>query len=333
MTLFPKILAKQRKMTDKKILITDYVHDLLIEKLKSHGYDFDYMPDITLPGVKSVIKRYCAVVINTKTRMDKEMLKLADSLKLIVRLGSGLDIVDLDYAAEKGIVVERTPEANSNAVAEHAMAMLLALMTNLVTANREVRKMQWNREKNRGVELQGKTVGIIGFGHTGSAFAEKLRSFGVKILVYDKYKQRFAADIRYIQESNMKMIFEHSDILSLHIPLTGETEKMVNRRFLNKFNKNIIFINTSRGKIVKTEDLLDALNSGKVKGAALDVLENEKIDSYTQEEKEMYGELFSKPNVIVTPHIAGWTAESKKKIASSAFEKIEKHCFRSYGER
>jgi len=258
--------------------------------------------------------------------MDREMLDLATRLKLIVRLGSGLDIVDLDYAAKKEIVVERTPEANSNAVGEHAMAMLLALMTNLVPANMEVRNMQWNREKNRGMELQGKTVGIIGFGHTGPAFAKKLSSFDVKILVYDKYRQRFGEDIRYIEETDMEAIFEESDILSLHIPLTRETRYLVNKDFLSKFKKDIFFINTSRGKIVKTIDLLDALKSGKVKGAALDVLENEKIDSFTEEEMKIYKKLFSMPNVIVTPHIAGWTMESKEKIAKSVFEKIRKYC-------
>ena len=310
-----------------KILITDYVDELLLKELDTHGYDYDYEPDITLDGVKSIISRYCAVVINTKTKMDREMLDLATGLKLIVRLGSGLDIIDLDYAAAKGIIVERTAEANSNAVGEHAAAMLLALMTKLVTANMEVRNMQWNREKNRGVELQGMTVGIIGFGHTGPAFAAKLRSFDVKILVFDKYRQRFGEHIRYIVESNMQEIFEQSDILSLHIPLTAETQYMVNKDFFEKFKKNILFINTSRGKIVKTRDLIDALESGKVKGAALDVLENEKIDTYTDEERKMYKKLFSMPNVIVTPHIAGWTEQSKRKIAKSAFDKINKYCY------
>lgn len=309
-----------------KILITDNVHQLLIDNLEKSGFKITYLPEITWDEVFDIIDDYCAIVINTKTKMNKKMLDKAKNLKVIVRLGSGLDIIDLDYAHKKNIIVERTPEGNRNAVAEHSMGLLLSLLNNIVTSNIEVRNFQWNREKNRGLELEGKTIGLIGFGNTGTSFAKKLKCFDLNILVYDKYKQRFQEEFRYVSETGMNRLFEECDILSLHIPLTKETFHLVNEEFINKFKKNIYLINTSRGKIIDTKDLIKGLESGKIKGAALDVLENEKPWTYDEEEKMNYQKLFSMENVIVTPHIAGWTLESKEKIAKFTFEKIMKYC-------
>ena len=309
-----------------KILITDNVHPLLIENLEKSGYDVAYLPQIEWDEVYDIIEDFCAIVINTKTVMNKKMLDKAKNLKLIVRLGSGLDIIDLEYAHKKNIIVERTPEGNRNAVAEHALGLLLAMLNNIVSSNIEVRNFQWNREKNRGIEIEGKTIGIIGFGNTGTSFAEKLKCFDLNILVYDKYKQRFQEQFRYVRETGMNRLFGECDIVSFHIPLTEETKYLVDKSFINKFRKDIYLINTSRGKIINTKDLVNELESGKIKGAALDVLENEKPWTYNEEEKVMYNKLFSMENVIVTPHIAGWTVESREKIATCSYEKIKKNC-------
>jgi D-3-phosphoglycerate dehydrogenase / 2-oxoglutarate reductase len=305
-----------------KVLITDDVDNSLIAKLKKVNFSFDYFPEIQLNEIKKIIHQYEIIVINTKTVMDREMIDLAFKLQLIIRLGSGLEIIDLEYASIKGIKVVNTPEGNRQAVAEHALGLLLALMNNIAKSNYQVKNFEWNRESNRGLELNEKTIGIIGFGNTGSSFARVLSGFDVKILAYDKYKQRFAEDFRNVKETVPEEIFECSDIVSFHVPLTAETVLMGNMNFFKKFKKDIYIINTSRGKVIKTIDLISALKSGKVKGAGLDVLENEKPSMYSDIEKEMYSELFSFDNLIITPHIAGWTKESKEKIAELVFENI-----------
>jgi D-3-phosphoglycerate dehydrogenase len=305
-----------------KILITDFVRFSLIEKLKVARFEVDYIPDISIDAVRLIISQYTVVVINTRTPFDRRMIDIAKKLKLIVRLGSGLDIIDLDCAAEKGIVVRNTPEGNRQAVAEHALGLLLTLTKKIAKSNDEVRDFRFIREENRGGELEGKTLGIIGFGNTGSSFAKILAGFDIKILAFDKYKQRFAKDFRNVKETEPEQMFEECDILSFHIPLTAETVHLGDRDFFNKFKKNFVLINTSRGKNINTMHLLEALKSGKITGAGLDVLENENPAIYSADEKMMYGELFSMENVIVTPHIAGWTNESREKISLLAFKVI-----------
>ena len=314
----------------RKVLITDFVHDLLIEDLEDAGFEAVYLPKIKLDEVKAIIHRYCVVVINTKTVMDREMIDKAINLKLIVRLGSGLDIIDLEYAKQKNVKVANTPEGNRNAVAEHALGLLLSLFNNICISNWEVKEMQWNREKNRGIELYGKTIGIIGFGNTGSQFAKKLSGFDVNILAFDKYKQRFADNIRYVKETSLDSIFKEADVISFHVPLTKETKYFFNKEFIEKVEKDFYLINTSRGMVVNTEDLIEGLETGKVKGAVLDVLENEKLSSYSPAEMKMYKKLFSMANVVVTPHIAGWTNESKIKIAELSLKNILDNCKRKY---
>ena len=305
-----------------KVLITDHVHESLFERLRNSGFEVDYYPEIVIDEVKYIIRDYSIVVINTKTPFDKEMIDLARSLKLIVRLGSGLEIIDLEYASLKGIVVRNTPEGNRQSVAEHALGMLLSLLNNIVKSNIETKKFQRKREENRGIELEGKTIGIIGFGNTGSSFAKVLSGFDVNILAYDKYKQRFADNYRNVIEADLSEIFEKCDILSFHIPLTDETVYMGDMNFFMKFKKDFFLINTSRGRILNTKNLIEALKSGKIRGAALDVLENETPSSYSEKEMLMYRELFSFENVIITPHIAGWTKESKEKIANLTYKCI-----------
>lgn len=308
----------------KKILITDDVHPLLIEGMEADGFHCDYRPEITLEEVRSIIGDYEGLIINSKILVDRVLLDKAPKLRFVGRLGSGMEIVDREYAAVKGVAVLSSPEGNCNAVAEQALGMLLALSNNLLRADREVRQKTWNREKNRGFEIMGKTIGIIGFGHTGSAFAKKLSGMGVKILAYDKYKENYTAGFLNVEAVEMPEIFEKAEIISFHLPLTAETKHLVDLTFINKCKKGVILINTSRGQVIKTEDLIAGLESGDIGGACLDVFENEKPKTYSEREREMYNRLFSFENVVVTPHIAGWTFESKRRLADILLGKIRK---------
>ena len=249
-------------------------------------------------------------------------MEAAPNLEFIGRLGSGLDIIDLDFASDRNIEVFSAPEGNRNAVAEHAMGMLLCLANNICRADHEVRSFYWNREKNRGFELQGKTLGIIGFGNNGRAFAEKFENWQTSVLSYDKYKKHYCQDLRFVTECDLEKVQKEADIISLHIPLTEETNGWIDEKFLSDCKEGVILINTSRGKVVYTADLLALLKSGHVSGACLDVFENEKVDSFNVEERRLYEELYALENVILTPHIAGWTVESKRKISEVLLQKI-----------
>lgn len=305
-----------------KALITDAVHPLLLEGLTAKGYHCDYFPKTTLAQVLEIIGDYQGIIINSKILVDRAFLDKATQLQFIGRLGSGLEIIDLDYAQTKGVQVHRAPDGNCDAVAEHAMGMLLAMAIKLTTGDQQVRQKNWQREEQRGWELMGKTVGILGFGYTGSAFAQRLQGFGVKILAYDKYKSNYANTIPYVTESSLEEIFEQADILSLHLPLTEETIGWVNTDFLNKFKKPIVLINTARGAIIPTPSLLAALDTQKVLGACLDVFENEKPKTYTDDEEKNYKNLFSRNNILCSPHVAGWTVESKERLAKILLNRI-----------
>lgn len=306
----------------KQVLITDYVHPVLITGLRKQGYLVHYAPEIERAQVLEWIPLYTGLVINTKTVADAALIEAAKNLKWIARLGSGLDIIDLPTAQARNITVINTPQANANAVAEHVFGMLLCLMRNIAVADREVRVELWNREKNRGSELSGKVVGIIGFGNTGSAFASKFKGWNVGVLAFDKYKSEYASGSPFIRETTLNDLLAHSDIISIHLPLTVETSQMVNAAFLSACKPGVIIINSARGKIVDTSSLADAMDSGQVSGACLDVLENEKPDNYTSDERECYQRLFTMHNVILTPHIAGWTFESKRKISEQVVAEV-----------
>lgn len=307
-------------MSKGKVLITDDLHSLLKEGLIADGFEVDDRPDIAPEQVLAIINEYTGLVINSKVYAGGELLGKATKLKFVCRAGSGLEVIDLPFAAAHNIAAFNSPEGNRNAVGEQALGMLLGLLNNIVIANGETKNSQWLREKNRGEELSGKTVGLIAYGNTGEAFAKLLRGFDVQILAYDKYKKGFGNE--YVKESTLEEIYERADVLSLHLPLTTETQYMVDYKFLSSFKKPYWFINTSRGKVLRTADMLRALEEGKIKGAALDVLENEKLSSYTAEEQELYNRVAAKPNIILTPHIAGWTHESKRKIAETLLNKI-----------
>jgi D-3-phosphoglycerate dehydrogenase len=304
------------------VLITDAVHELLILGLEEAGYECHYQPDINPEIVSERMQTYTGIIINSKITVDRAFLKSAPNLKFIARLGSGLEIIDLDAAREKGVLVHRSPDGNCDAVAEHALGMLLALANNLCTANVELRNKIWRREELRGWELMGKNIAIIGFGFTGSAFAKRLSGFGVRVLAYDKYRKDFAKDDAYVTESQLDQIYEEADVLSIHLPLNQETKGLVNDEFFNKFKKPIVLINTSRGEIAHTKAILNALDSRKLLGACLDVFENEKPTTYTGEQEILFADLFKRPNVLLSPHIAGWTHESKRRLSQLLLQRI-----------
>ena len=308
-----------------KILFIDSNHPKMHEVLLEKGFVCDLFYDKPVEELKKLIPDYDGIVIRSKFKITKEIIDAAPNLKCIARAGAGMENIDADYAKKKGIACVSAPEGNRHAVAEHALGMLLMLFNNLKKADSEVREGKWRREENRGTELGGKTIGIIGYGNTGSAFAKLLSGFDTSILVYDKYKKNFGSD--KIKESSPEEIFEKADILSLHIPLTEETDYLVSDSYINKFKKNIYLINTARGKCVNTKDLVNNLESGKVLGACLDVLEYEdvsfeKIDLQKLPEPMNY--LARSNKVILSPHIAGWTHESNLKIAEVLAGKIIK---------
>ncbi len=306
-----------------KILFIDSNHPSLHQTLEKAGHVCHLHYDWTKEEIIQNIHLYDGIIIRSKIKITKAFLDKATNLKFIARAGAGMENIDVAYAESKGIKCIHAPEGNRDAVGEHALAMLLALFNNVLRADKEVREGKWLREENRGVELMGKTVGIIGYGNMGSAFAERLKGFGVKLLVYDKYKTNFGNEC--IQESSLERIFDEADIVSLHVPLTAETERMVYDTFINSFRNNIYIINTARGKCLNTDDLVMNLKSGKVLGACLDVLEYE-MTSFETLDLTMLPEAFQyltkSDKVILSPHIAGWTIESHRKIAMVLAEKI-----------
>ncbi len=306
------------------VLITDGVHPLMFDGLKEMGFTCDYQPDISLEEVHQIIHEYEGIIINSKIIMDKRMFDNAKKLTFLGRLGSGMEIVDIPYAESKGIHVISAPEGNCNAVAEHALGMLLALANKFIQADREVRMKHWDREKNRGFELQGKTIGIIGFGHTGSAFASKLSGMGMDILAYDKYKSHYTFGHPLVKETSLEEIQDQADIISFHLPLTAEIHHYIDADFISKCKKGVILINTSRGKVVDTNALIQTLENGQVGGACLDVFENEKPHTFSKKEHEMYDRLYQFPNTILTPHVAGWTVESKARLSEVILGKLRK---------
>ncbi len=305
------------------ILFIDSNHFILHSTLEKAGHVCHLNYNWTKEEIISNIHLYDGIVIRSKIKITEEIIDKAIKLKFIARAGAGMENIDVAYAESKGIKCLHAPEGNKDAVAEHALGMLLALFNNLCRANIEVREGKWIREGNRGIELMGKTVGIIGYGNMGSAFAERLKGFGVKILVHDKYKKNFGTDL--IQETTLNTIFKECDIVSLHTPLTEETNYLINNAFINSFQKNIFIINTARGKCLNTNDLVKNIKSGKVLGVCLDVLEYEATSFENIELKNIPDALqylFKSEKVILSSHIAGWTFESNEKIGKILAEKI-----------
>ena len=369
--------------TKQKILVTDDVHPLLLAGFETAGFACTYVPNTTDAEVRQIISDYDGLIVNSKIHVDHAMFVAAPKLRFVGRLGSGMEIVDLKAAEKFNVAVLSSPEGNRNAVAEQALGMLLNLSNNLIISDLEVKNFDWYREKNRGFELRGRTIGLIGFGHTGSSFAAKLVGLGVRVLVYDKYLpegfldafpfskasklayprfdtegvesriskslgqhfDRLNYEFSTIEAADLATIQQEADIISFHLPLTAETKHFANATFFNNCKKKVIILNTSRGNVVKTKDLIEALKNGQVIGAGLDVFENEKIILAAKKNGQLadnqqnsentegslsdiisdYKQLFSLPNVLVSPHIAGWTFDSKERLAQVLLYKISKY--------
>ncbi len=310
--------------THLKVLHIDSNHPILLEQLQQAGFtnDEDYVSSKS--EIQNKIHDYQGIVIRSRFKIDREFLDKATNLRFIARVGAGLESIDTDYAESKNIALIAAPEGNRNAVGEHSLAMLLALFNKINVADSEIKSGHWNREKNRGHELDGKTVGIIGYGNMGKSFAKKLRGFDVEVLCYDILQNVCDANAKQV---SLQELQQKSDVLSLHIPWTPETDKMVDSEFINAFVKSFWLINTSRGKNVVTSDLVEALKSGKILGAGLDVLEYEKLsfeNLFTENDiPDAFQYLLQSENVILSPHIAGWTVESKERLAQVIVDKIK----------
>lgn len=302
------------------ILIADAMHPSIMPMLGAKGFTADYLPRIQRSEIIDALQNYDGMIIRSKTNIDKALLANAERLKFIARAGAGLDQIDLPAVSKRNIQLFNAPEGNRDAVAEHALGMLLCLFNKLHLGNQQVRNKVWDREGNRGVELGGKTVGLIGYGNMGRAFARRLNAFGCKVLAYDRYLSGFSD--AYAQEVTLQDLYDQCHVLSLHVPLTPETNKLVNTDFISRFKHTIYIINTSRGEIIPLSALQETLLSGKVLGACLDVLENEKLQTLTPIQQAAFDYLINSEQVIFSPHVAGWTHESYVRINEVLVEKI-----------
>lgn len=300
------------------ILIVDDIHATFLEQLTEAGYTLNYQPDYSREDAEAVIANYDGLVIRSKFQVDRSFLDLAAQLTFIARGGAGMDNIDEAYAAKRNITLLNAPEGNRDAVGEHMMGMLLSLMNHLQRGHQQIIQGTWAREQNRGFELAGKTVALIGYGNNGQAMAKKLSGFEVEVIAYDKYKTGFTD--AYAREVSMEEVVRHADILSFHIPLTSETKSLVNTEYLYHFKKPFFLLMGARGGIVEIPAVLKALDTGKILGAAFDVLPVEKFPPLA--EQAWYPELVARENVLLSPHVAGWTFESYVKIADVLAKKI-----------
>ncbi len=307
----------------EKFLVTDNVPPRFLHEFELMNFRVDYYPDLDNDELSQIIHLYTGIVMSSHILLDKQMLSKADDLKYILRPGSGLDNLDMAYAEDHNILVLNSPEANKDAVGEHAIGLLLSLLNHIPRSFEQVKHHKWLREQNKGIEIKGKTIGIIGYGNTGEAFATKIQGFQSEVLAYDKYKTNFSSKIA--KESTLEEIYAQAHILTLHVPLNHETYHFVDDAFIEKIYRPFYLINTSRGKVVDTEAVLRGIKSGKILGAALDVLENEKLSTYTEEEEELFDKLIKTKKVIITPHIAGWTKEAREKIFFYVLDKFKEH--------
>jgi len=304
-----------------KVLVLDDIDVIFKVIMDEAGFVVSLCPTITSQELTNIIGDYEIIIVNSATIVDNALIDKAIKLKAIGRPGSGMENINVEYAVSKGIICYNSPEGNADAVAEHVIGMILMFNRNILNASQEVKNGFWKRKENTGTELGGNVLGIIGYGNTGSCLAKKLSGFDMTILAYDKYKTGFSNN--YVQESSLKMIFEKADIVSLHLPLTIETNCFANESFFNSFKKSILFANTSRGSLVVLEDLKAAIETSKVRGALLDVIEKEPIEVLVTAKKDLAEWFLKSPQIIITPHIAGWTKEAKYKMAKILAERLK----------
>lgn len=307
----------------RKVLIAAPVHRILTDWLTANGYECMVQEQITQQQAFDLIRDCSGVITSTRLQLNRELIDSAPMLEWIGRMGSGMEVIDVQYAQAKGINCFSSPEGNANAVAEHALGMLLSLNKRIIKSNNEIKQGQWLRDENRGVELDGKSIGIIGFGHTGRAFAKKLMGFDVQIMVYDKYNQEDYP--KYVSKASLEDIWLDADIISFHVPLQEDTYHYVDAAFVDKMRKPFVIINTSRGIVIDTYALWDGLQKKKIRGACIDVWEEEPLSKMSEEMRALLDKIANRPEVVLTPHIAGYSYEAIYKMSKSLLSKIVIH--------
>lgn len=303
-----------------RVLIVNKMHESILPMLREIGWSVDYEPQITRAEILERLDQYEGLIIRSKTKVDKELIDSGKELLFVARAGAGIDKIDLKTLENENIHLINAPEGNRSALGEHTLGLLLSLMHNINRSSLEVKSLKWKREANRGIELGGKTVGIYGYGFMGSAFAEKLSSFGCRVIGYDKYKEDY--EDGFVQEVSLEHFLEETEVLSIHVPLTSETKEHFDLEYLSKFKRLKFLINTSRGEVLDLSAVNEMLDNKTLLGAGLDVLENEKLDQLTEAQETEFERLINNPNVILTPHIAGWTHESYKRINEVIINKM-----------
>jgi D-3-phosphoglycerate dehydrogenase len=302
------------------VLIIDDIHPFLLDFFEKNQIAYTYLPDCIKEEVAELLESYEGLVVRSKVRVDEDLLKKASKLRWIARAGSGMDNIDVRTAQEKNIILLNAPEGNRDAVAEHCLGMLLSLLNKLHTAHQEVKQKIWQREANRGFELKGKTIGIIGYGNTGKEFARRLSAFSCRVLAYD-HKAHIFSD-NFAEIVGLEQIQQEADVISLHVSLNEKSRMMFNQTFIQKCSKSFVLLNTSRGEVADLEAIVWGLKQGKIIAAGLDVLENEKLHTLSPKKEQTFNELIQMPNVLITPHVAGWTQESYQKISEVLAQKI-----------